>query len=295
MKREYSREDLFRSNQMNANVLRDKKIAERQARVNEEKLELERINRELEITRVKEQNIKNENMNRMKDEYSQFVSNKHQFNQESKRSSRNGKETEPRGTFKIGGEHREFKKKTYDDVTNGLIINPGRRLPGSSQLSTRIPEEQHSNAVNLHQRGKSQGYNIINHAVFNSDVNRENTHNKQNTQNNPSTTYYSCNPYSKYNTVHKEVEGIENLENYHRHYDINNSNKTNLEVTPSNVNSGEEKMRRYYEDYLNKKLNDENDYVNDKLYNYGNHNESGHKAEEYQGNNEKYVNIIINK
>lgn len=289
MKREYSREDLFRSNQMNANLLRDKKIAERQARVNEEKLELEKINRELEFTKVKEQNLKNENMNRIKEEYSQHLSTKQQFNQESKRSSRNGKETEPRGTFKIGGEHREFKKKTYDDVTNGLIINPSSRLSGSSQLSRRMPEEQNSNAGNLHQRGKSQGYNIINHSVYNSEANTENTQNRQNTPNNPSTSY------SKYNTVHKEVDGIENLENYHRHYDINSGNRTKTEVIPSNVNIGEEKMRRYYEDYLNKKLNDENDHVNDKIYNDRNQYEPVYKAEEYPENNEKYVNIIINK
>lgn len=314
MNRQYSKEDLSRINQYDAKEARDKKIAERQARVNAEKMELEKINRELEFTKMRDQNNKLQRMTEMKEEYNQFILSKQQNKEEFKRNFRSKKDSELRGTFKIGGENREIKKRTYDDVTDGLLLNPGRQVPNSSQRGRVEQPSETEIKMNIHQRGKSQGYNIINHSAYNT-ANRENILNYGNSQsinnqqfarNNVSNDYHS-----KYNTnvngyTSKEIEGIENLENYHRHYDINTNNRP---VIKDNQDTSDNKVKKYYEDYLKQKQSEGkeeeekfqpdqeiyNDYHNEyNKYNY----ESELKNEKEKFNqinqlNDRNVNIIF--
>jgi len=315
MNRQYSREDLFRMNQQDAKGLRDKKIAERQARVNQERMELEKINRELEQTKMREQNTKLQRMTDMKDEYNQFILTKQHSKEESKRINRSKKEAELTGTFKIGGDNREIKKRSYDDVTDGLVLNPSRNVPNSSQRGRREQEPEMKQSVPI--RGKSQGYNIINHSDANTFFKENNTivDNKPsvNQQGIPSnmindyTSKYNTHSNSHYPYVQKEIEGIENLENYHRHYDINSSKPTSIHH--NRAESRDDKVKRYYEEYLKEKLNDEekinkyeeykHDYNNENKYEFEMKNYNSRVAERTGENenlehlNEIYVNIIL--
>ena len=316
MNRQYSREDLFRMNQQDAKGMRDKKIAERQARVNQERMELENINRELELTKMREQNTKLQRMNEMKDEYNQFIITKQNSKEESKRIIRSKKEAELTGTFKIGGENREIKKRTYDDVTDGLVLNPSRNVPNSSQRGRIEQEPEIKQSVPI--RRKIQGYNIINHSDSNTFSNKENnlivenkpSFNQLGIQSNPihdNTSKYNTHSNSNNPYVQKDIEGIENLENYHRHYDINSSKPKGSHHYIAE--GGDDKVKRYYEEYLKQKLNEEekinkyeeykHDYNNENNYEYEMKNYNSRVAERTGENenleqlNEIYVYIIL--
>jgi hypothetical protein len=286
MKRQYSREELSKINQYDAKDARDKKIAERQARVEAEKMELDRINRELEFTKMRENNQKIQKMNEMREEYNQFIVSKQQIKEENKRNTRSKKESEVTGTFKIGGENREIKKRTYEDVTEGLLLNPTRQPPNSSQRGRREEPVESEMKSNMPSRGKSQGFNIINHSAYNTDNKEGNlnfeyrTGKKMPNINNNNIDSISGKFNSNVNSyTPKEIEGIENLENFHRHYDINPNNRP---MIFSDKNEGSDsKVKKYYEEYLKKKEEEEKIQRNDDYYNeYNNqYNNYAHEAD----------------
>ena len=166
MNRQYSREGLLNIYQQEAKDTRDRKIAERQNRVLEERKTLDNINKQLEIEKTEKHNVKFQKMNEMREEYNKMLMRK-QEETENKRKPRKDSD-DLNGTFKIGTDNREIKRKTYDEISDALVINPMK-----DNSNTRGRMEDRTNSISMHlgnhppKRGKSQGYNIINH--YNSD------------------------------------------------------------------------------------------------------------------------------
>jgi hypothetical protein len=75
------------------------------------------------------------------------------------RKGRKGKHDDDYGTFKIGGENREIKKRTYDDYTNSLILNPTRETGNVQQPTVGV----NGPSGRGYSKSKPTGYNIINH------------------------------------------------------------------------------------------------------------------------------------
>jgi hypothetical protein len=88
------------------------------------------------------------------DSYNQNVQKK-QIESEVNPRNRRSKHDDDFGTFKIGGENREIKKRTYDDYTNSLVLNPTRETGAITQQQTSYSIRGKSNQRN--------NFNIINH------------------------------------------------------------------------------------------------------------------------------------
>jgi hypothetical protein len=196
----------------------------------------------------------------MRDDYQQMQVRKQQ---EKEVKGKKSKYDDDYGTFKIGGENRSIKKKTYDDHMNSLVLNPTREL-------SRLNTDQESSR----QRGKSNqpsGYNIINHSNFSNGFDNDikkymetNYQEKQPVYEMPIPNYEEQyknvyqpekqnyensyknyqpekqQPYEKpnYEDNQKYYDNNENLENYNKHYDPKNE-------------IDEAEYQKYYQEYLN--------------------------------------------
>jgi hypothetical protein len=247
MNRNYSRDGLLKLYQQEATDHRDRKLIEKQARIQEERNALDNLNREIEQENNAKKNYKLQKMNERMEEYNKMLERK-QSEKENIRNKRLEKK-DTQGTFKIGSENREIRKKNYDDVSNNLILNPMRE-------NARGRSEYESGILRHHpQRGSSHGFNIINHNLY-----QENSSIKTNygRVNNISNTNYengtreSEGNQIKTNNIQQQVEGIENLENYP--YQEEALNRNNNELPPEYEDP---EFQKYYEEYMRQKMREE--------------------------------------
>lgn len=281
MNRQYSRDGLLKMYQQEASDNRDKKAQEKQSRLMEERVALDALNREIEQEKRTQYNSKMQRMNERMEEYNHMLQKK-QFEKEENRNRKKGKDD--LGTFKIGGENREIRKKNYDEVSNNLVLNPMRE---NVQMGSRGRNETTSGAQ---VRGKSQGFNIINHTAYdsmpkmsygrvNNMMNGENerTGNMSNNMQNIMQNNNFNQVTSDRNQMNREVEGIENLENFPYSREIGKErierggereqpNYPQREQTvqreePSYSNPNPEydeaEFQKYYEEYMRQKMREE--------------------------------------
>ena len=143
--------DLFEDNVHEANGLRDKKAIERQQRLSEERASIDALNREIaEVERIrnaKKAALRNEQLQ----EYSNYLKQKYEDPNYNKRGKNKGEIA-----IKIGSENRQITRKTYDEVSNGLIINPMREKAPERQSRQQIEENNYGTQVKaMRQRGQS--------------------------------------------------------------------------------------------------------------------------------------------
>ena len=166
--------DLFEDNVHEANGLRDKKAIERQQRLSEERASIDALNREIaeeeRIRNAKKAALRNEQLQ----EYSNYLKQKYEDPNYNKRGKNKGEIA-----IKIGSENRQITRKTYDEVSNGLIINPMREKAPERQSRQQIEENNYGTQVKaMRQRGQSHGYNIISNAFYDDNSNHNlNTNN----------------------------------------------------------------------------------------------------------------------
>ena len=160
MNRQYSRDGLLKQYQIEASGNRDRKIAEKQIQVLEERKVLDYLNMQMEQEKRQTAEVKNKRTNDRVNDYNTMIMKKQ--SERDNNTAPHGKKKEDLGTFKIGGENRQIKRKTYDDISNDLILNPtrtniqseGMNRQGRNEVQNSVPQS----------RGKSQGFNIINHS-----------------------------------------------------------------------------------------------------------------------------------
>lgn len=145
--------ELLHENAQEATYLREKKQYERNARLKEEQSGLDRLNREIEDEARIQNSRKAQMKNEQYQEYTNYLKQKYEDNQNQKRSKN-------QLTEKIGGENRQIVRKNYDEMNNGLCLNPMREALDRKNLNgiQQTPTQQ---------RKSSHGYNIINNQITN--------------------------------------------------------------------------------------------------------------------------------
>ena len=160
---------MFKDNINEANVLRDRKLLERQQRLNEERANIDALNRDIaeedRLKNAKKAAIRNEQFQ----EYQNFLKTKYE---EQNSYAKRSKDNIPN---KIGSENRRLSRKTYDQMNEGLCLNPmkdntvvRRNDPPANKDDYYVGQVQQ-----MRKRGQSHGYNIISNAVYDDNMNRD--------------------------------------------------------------------------------------------------------------------------
>ena len=106
---------MFKDNINEANVLRDRKLMERQQRLNEERATIDALNRDIaeedRLKHAKKTAIRNEQFQ----EYQNFLKTKYE-----EQGMCCGKRSKDNIPNKIGSENRRLSRKTYDQMNDGL-------------------------------------------------------------------------------------------------------------------------------------------------------------------------------
>jgi hypothetical protein len=202
----------------------------------------EEMSKQLEDEKRMQMNMKLQRMNETKEEYNKM---------QQRPSIHRNRKLEDVGSFKIGSDNREIKRKNYYESNDKLVINPTREnIPVSRG-------RQDNDNIYQQQRGRSQGhfssYNIINHSDSGKETNNREINNNRNTNNNQKTLNNQHN-----NEYMNKNSNLNNNDNYSKkqsniadNYDYENYNpnvQNNIEKTKidnNNQKSEEEEYREY--------------------------------------------------
>jgi hypothetical protein len=164
MKRQYSSKEILQQNLSEASQYKNKKLGERNERINEERILNERLNQQLGLEKQRQINEKVNIKTQQMDEYSRYLKEKEVAFQ-SRRMSKN----DTHGTFKIGGETREIKRRNYEEDTSNLVLNP-MNPHTASKLSVEHKrgnsQVRSNNQINIQNNiFPSQVYNMRNNSL----------------------------------------------------------------------------------------------------------------------------------
>jgi len=151
------------------------------------------------------------------------------------------KNTELQGTYKIGGENRQIKKKNINEQYEKMNLNPTRKENYHSieDSTYTYPGQEHI----IKNRARSQGYNIINHEIFNKskkDFTKNLTENAIkstiNTYNNNNNNTLNENEYANlYEEYLKNKSSEENKDEMNNTY-LNNKTSTIINMNKTDEN-----------------------------------------------------------
>ena len=236
--------DLFKDNVHEANGLRDKKAIERQQRLSEERASIDALNREIaeeeRIRNAKKAALRNEQLQ----EYSNYFKQKYEDPNYNKRGKNKGEIA-----IKIGSENRQITRKTYDEVSNGLIINPMREKAPERQSRQQIEENNYGTQVKaMRQRGQSHGYNIISNAFYDDNSNHNlNTNNyAKGSYGNVERTQPQFNRQQEQNKPPIKNEPELSEDDYKRYYEYVNMLKKNEDSERAQIEQQQEIKNNLY-------------------------------------------------
>lgn len=156
--------ELLHQYQTEAEDNRTRKLQEKSNKITQERQQIKQMNDQLQQeSQTLLQNRQNQ-INAQRQDYEKYMSEKIT---RQKSGDFRKKTSEPQGTFKIGGDNREIKRRHKDDLESDLPMNPTRNAqipnqPGINQRDNAYYENLTSNANIVQQnRNRSQGYNII--------------------------------------------------------------------------------------------------------------------------------------
>jgi hypothetical protein len=139
------------------------------------------------------------------------------------------KNKEIQGTYKIGGENRQIKRKNPDEQYDKMNLNPTR----IENYHNNLDFAYLGNEQIIKNRARSQGYNIINHEIFNKTI--------KNLKNN----------------LLKTATKLSNNSNNNNQHDFYSYQKENKNKNENENIYSDEKYANLYEEYL-KKISEEN-------------------------------------
>lgn len=298
--------DLLRQYQTEAEDHRTRKIQEKSNKINEERNEMRQLNDQLEQeSQTIFQNRQN-HINSQRQDYERFMTEKVS---RQKSSDYRKKTSEPQGTFKIGGEDREIKRKNKNDFESDLPLNPTRNvnIPNSNinnynsnnnKLNNEYYENLNSNMNILQQnRNRNQGYNIISGQTAQQSANAQDYARNDYIAGRSQAQPMSETPKLRHNIQSKANNASYNPINHtdNSNYYSNNvttSNNSNLNTNTNgnyysnqkNFNAGRDNSNRNYNNLSNKYFDQglENNYNNRANLNVNNKNIY---------NNQKYENL----
>ena len=278
--------DILQQYQTEAEDHKTRKIQEKSIKITEERNEMKQLNYQLDQeSQTKMQNRQN-HINSQKQDYERYMSEKIS---RKKIGDFRKKTSEIQGTFKIGEDDREFKRKNKDDFESELPLNPTRNTnipttPENNQRENAYYENLNSNANILQQnRNRNQGYNIISGQSSMqmgnaNDFDRNDSYsNKSYGENRPETPKLKHNIQSKANNPsYNPINHTDNSNYYGSNANITtnanatyNTNQRNI-TDSNNRNYNIPKSKNFENDYdnlQNKKNLDVNNFKNNNLYN----------------------------
>ena len=126
--------ELLRHYQTESEDIKNRKISEKHNRLNDERNEMQQVQTQLDLEKSNQLQNKLNNMNAQRVEYEKYVTEKTMTRQKS--GDFRKKTSDVSGTFKIGGENREIKKKNYDEYNSNLVINPTKNNHNQNENKT---------------------------------------------------------------------------------------------------------------------------------------------------------------
>jgi len=222
MQKRINNAELLKHYQTEAEENRTRKQNEKANKITAEKEHMQNINDQLELERQSRLQSKISSINAQKEDYERYLTEK---NIRQKSGDYRKKTSEPQGTFKIGGDNREIRRKNKDDFEYDLPQNPTRNnqitTPNANQRENNHYANLPSNA-NIVQMNKNrnQGYNIISGQTSDSNSQYENRRNLNDYNNNYAN--YNTNPITHANVNTNQAQ--QNMSNDPNLPKINNRN-----------------------------------------------------------------------
>lgn len=214
--------ELLNENAQEANYLREKKFNERNERLREEQTGLDKLNREIEDESRIRNSRKAQLRNEQYQEYTHYLKQKYEDNPNQKRNKN-------QLTEKIGGENRQIVRKNYEEMNNGLCLNPMREVIDRQNINSiqQTPTQK---------RNSSHGYNIINNQIANESSKYQTGASLQAQRNMPTS----------------EFRGNDYQNNSSREMDYHPYEQPRLQRRMEEPNTGD-----YYQDQINKHNDDQ--------------------------------------
>jgi len=282
---------------------RKRKIQDKSNKITEERQQMKQVNDQLEQESQTRIENKQNFVNAQRQDYEKYISEKVT---RQKSGDFRKKRSEPQGTFKIGGENREIKRKLKDDFESELPLNPTRNVhiptqPGSNQkddvLYENIESNVESNANIMQQnRNRSQGYNIISGQASQvakaADQMRNDNYNSNNIngQMKPETPKIKYNIQTQANNAsYNPISHTDNSNYYSNSVNTNANQRTNANAGRATGNNRNFNIvnNNDFDDESSKYKNRKNSNVASNN-NYNNNNKFGQNLQ----NEEEYENIV---
>ncbi len=255
MNRRLNSSELLRHYQTEAEDIRARRIDDKANKINTEKEHIKSLNNQLEFEKQNRIQSKILSVNAQKKDYERYITEK---NSRQKSGDYRKKSSEVQGTFKIGGENREIRRKNKDDFENDLPINPTRnnQIPttpnnNQSENNTNPNMPSNSNVVQIN-RNRNQGYNIISGEATDGKSEYENRKNLNDYNDNYSNnrnpiTHANVNSNVKQQNTNNEInlpkinnrnlQTKANKSSYNPINHINNNNYYSYNPTPNEINN----------------------------------------------------------
>ena len=204
----YNKEHLLKNYQSEITDNINRKFNDKLQNLQQERIEMQKLQSELDSEKMRKMQSRNDIINSQREEYKNYL--------DTKRVKKNNEELQ--GTYKIGGENREIRRKNYNDISDKMNLNITRKENYQKHAIdyTQMPNQQV--AVN---RARSQGYNIINHDVFAKNNNPSSLNLIQNQNQNKASNNYNTEVgrYIPQNTYENTYENNNN--NNYDEYELN--------------------------------------------------------------------------
>jgi hypothetical protein len=265
----YNKEHLLQNYQSEISENKNRKFNDKLQNLQQERIEMQKLQSELDREKMMKMQSRNDIKNSQREEYKNYM--------DTKRIKKNNEEIQ--GTYKIGGENREIRRKNYNDISDKMTLNVTRKENSQKNNMDYTHMANQQNAIN---RARSQGYNIINHDVFGknpsslylnsnkTDLNNnnneggryipQNTYENNNINNNNNYDDYDLNKYGYGNNYENKNENIGNIIKPYENDDINTNNlynyNNNIDYSAnnpnpnSNINPPVSDYAKMYEEYM---------------------------------------------
>ena len=117
----YNRDQLMKNYQSEILENKNRKFNDKLQNLQQERIEMQKLQTELDNEKLRKIQSKNDIINSQRNDYNNYLNSK--TNMREKTIQIGKKNTELQGTYKIGGENREIRRKNYDDINDRMNLN----------------------------------------------------------------------------------------------------------------------------------------------------------------------------
>lgn len=245
----YNKESLAKGYQSEIMDNKNRKFNDKLQTLQQERIEMQKLQLELDNEKLRKIQSKNDIVNSQRLDYQNYLNSK--GNMREKVVQIGKKNNELQGTYKIGAENREIRRKNYDDISDRMNLNVTRKENYNQNYDYNLGNNNTQIAMNQN-RGKSQGYNIINHENF--GKNKLNTNPNLPNVNSNSYMHQQNSPYDNSNGYNPTMTAMNNYNTY------NNPNPVASNSNSNPIDNNNNDALNKYSDYDLQKYGFGNNY-----------------------------------